>query len=69
MRQLEVLHKDIIYYISKEFFGASFLVQLSPDFGCSGFLHHIKGEKRVPVKSRFYDVPQLDPQLTYANIN
>ena len=30
---------------------------LSPDFGYSDFLHHIRGEKRIPAKSKFYDVP------------
>ena len=27
------------------------------DFGYSGFLHHVRGEKRVPIKSKFYDAP------------
>ena len=30
-----------------------------------GFLHHIRGEKRVPAKSKFYDVPYNILRLSY----
>ena len=54
---LRLLHKNEIYYISKWLLAASFFVQLTPDFGYSGFLHYIWYEKRVPGKSKFYEVP------------
>ena len=72
---LKLPHKGVIYYISKEFIAASFLVQLSHDFGYSGFLHPIWGEKQVPAKSQSYEIPwrtfavYIQPVIwTYLNL-
>ena len=43
----------LCHNIKKGFLAASFLVQLNPDFGYSGFLRHIRGEKRVPACLNF----------------